>query len=307
MIETLSGMFASIVTLLALHGFAQDGSEIVLRGDGEKKGNFVERSIDADDVYDTRFGFLSLSSVGHSEQISLNDEVFHQYDGLSIDIDRIDQMGAGRDVALISEVSGGSFCWGNFRLVTLEDQRVEVTEPFAECEGDIIWYHVSDNAVEIVVAVPDPSIEAAVYRFDGQRIHKKTVEYTEYAANRAGAGSDVTRWSGRHPRELFRDESERLRFLTIMSRAEMFALARHVSVGNSLENVGDYVLGSGCVPHNCHRLHGAVAIRKSDGQPFAVMIDREGRTIVFGGTRMQLPPSLRNFVDSGGRSLAPSR
>lgn len=219
----------------------------------------------------TRFGTLQTFKPGRYEPTQL------LYNGALVAEDhRVHILGAfarggeAHDWAVIETQHGGNMCPVSYILLKVSAQGVVRTEPFGECTGGLRDVRLVPGGIEAELGNGSLLIDKVVYRFDGQAMTRTEHASAAPTGRRAGAGADVTRWLNTHPSEILRDPSEQLRFLQIMTRAEMDDLSRHISVASTTEYMGGWVFGRGCLPHQCNSAAGGWGIRVADGAVIAL-------------------------------------
>jgi hypothetical protein len=185
------------------------------------------------------------------------------------------------DWVLVRFETGGNACFSVHAVLRVAPGAMSVSAPFGHCVAEVVDLTVLPDRIEVVMTHPDVSIARETFTYDGATLSVETRRLqTDVAA--AGPGPDVVRWLGRHPSEIFNDLSERARFARAMPEGRISALADHVSVSTTTERRGDWVLGRGCLPHQCDRARGLWGVRITDGAVGAAFLGPNGAAEVYG-------------------------
>jgi hypothetical protein len=209
------------------------------------------------------------------------------------------QTGDGVQTVLVSFSNMGNGCFDDFALIRVGEGRIVPTERFGGCTRQVLAMRSFAGGVEIDLPAGNPRLAYQRFRFDAAGLSRTDVARDDAQVKTAGAGADVTRWIGARPLDPFQDASERNRFLTIMTAAQMDDFTPMISVANAVVLLGDFVAGRGCLPHSCNTDQAAWAIRISDGRPFAVSRSNGVPGQVFGSAFADLPPALQQFLATG--------
>jgi len=185
------------------------------------------------------------------------------------------------DWVLVGFETGGNACFSVHAVLRVSPDGLSVSPPFGHCVAEVVDVTVHPGRVEVVMTHPDATILSETFTYDGATLSAETSR-VQTAFAPAGPGPDVLRWLGRHPSEIFDDLSERARFATVMPEGRISALADHVSVANATERRGDWVLGRGCLPHQCDRARGIWGVRISDGAVGAAFLGPNGAAEIYG-------------------------
>jgi hypothetical protein len=187
----------------------------------------------------------------------------------------------GHDWLLVRFETGGNACFSVHAVLRVSPAGMSVSAPFGHCVAEVVDVTVHPGRIDVVMTHPDVTIARETYTWDGATLSVETARLTTEVAA-AGPGPDVLRWLGRHPSKIFNDLSERARFARAMPEARISALADHVSVATTTERRGDWVLGRGCLPHQCDRARGVWGVRITDGAVGAAFLGRNGAAEVYG-------------------------
>lgn len=263
----------------------------------------------AADSFFTRFSELRI--VDGYELISYGREGNWHPDGRYVDGTRLDDDEVGLwletriywrpdvDAVVLGRrhVTGACVVRYQFVLVTPEGN-ARASNPSKSCSWDIIAMRVSHEEIVLDVEIPyRPDLVHLTIRFDGNALQEFEIPRDDSGAEIAGAGPDVTRWIGVHPAALLDDSSERRRFETIMSREEVYELVGHMYLAFDYAKLaGDFLIATGCKPHDCGDAKAAIAIEVTTGRPFAIIYSRENGIRVFGSTLSDVPGPLRRIA-----------
>ncbi len=101
---------------------------------------------------------------------------------------------------------------------------------------------------------------------------------------------DVTKWVGREPDEIIADARWQAQFIAVMGKAGFKRLQDDLVIEEPMTRDGDWVVGTGCAPHQCGDVMGGFAISVKTGKILAVVRDAGG--VKHWGSGAQEPPSL---------------
>ncbi len=204
--------------------------------------------------------------------------------------------GEAQDWVVVESSHNGNMCPTSYVILRLEQGRLNRSEPFGDCLGQVLDVRLSPGKIEMDLR--DPGLKAELQRFayDGRTLTVSAIAPQGTPQPAAGAGAAVTRWIGTHPTELLNDTGERARFGRIMSLDQMEQLRRAISVANRTEQRGDWVFGAGCMPHQCNAVVGFWALRISDGAAAAGVFDRDATEVLYGFPDTFTDPVLLQFV-----------
>lgn len=188
--------------------------------------------------------------------------------------------GEAHDWVLVSSNHGGNMCPTEFVALKIAAAGIARTESFGSCLGDDP--DVTFEPGRMIVTLHDPAldVERRRFAFDGATLTDTAIAAATAPA--AGAGADALRWVGRSGYEVLEDAGERARFAQILPGDLLADLLRRVTLGNAARQVGGWVVGTGCQPHQCNVHAGLWAIRIADGRPAAVFFDEGNREQWYG-------------------------
>ncbi len=233
-------------------------------------------------VFDTRFGQVQAVGGDVDNFLWFNGRMYDEIYGQRIFIlGGFGLANQAHDWVLIRAQTGGNGCFPVHQLIRVSQAGLSYSEPFGHCAAEPLDVRVFPGRVEMDLSHPNVTIARETFGFDGP-VLTSTQETITVTTQPAGPGAQVMRWIGQHPHAIFDDFSERARFETIMPAAEINALANHVLVANSSFRQGDWVIGQGCMPHQCNVSRGLWALRISDGAAAAAIMDPNGYLRVWG-------------------------
>lgn len=173
------------------------------------------------------------------------------------------------DWVLVSHHHGGNSCGGAYHLIQASSESVLISPEIGDCAMPILDVRVARGMIEIDLMHMDVAIDRETFAFDGATLN--SVEDRQVAE--APSQADPRQWVGQHPYRIFEDPAERARFLQIMSDLQLEELAARVGPANSVIEREGWVLGAGCMSHNCGASRGVWGIRIDDGEVAAVSMD----------------------------------
>ena len=185
------------------------------------------------------------------------------------------------DWLLVRFETGGNACFSVHAVLRVSQGGLRVSPAFGHCIAEVVDLTVHPGRIDVVMTHPDVTIASETYSFDGAALSVETRRLETDVAP-AGPGVEVLRWLGRHPSEIFNDLSERARFARAMPEDRISALANHVSVSTTTERRGDWVIGRGCMPHQCGRARGVWGVRITDGAVGAAFLGEGGAAEIYG-------------------------
>lgn len=247
-----------------------------------------------DEVHSTRFG--DIHAVGSNYQFTL----WHNQTQLPLPenarwwVQWAEQGEGDIDWVLAAHHHGGNSCGGGYYILRLSESGVAPSREISDCDGRLMAIRTGEDWIEIDRLDRDIEVPLATVRWQGDE-YTETYHYAPPVAP-AGAGSDVTRWIDEHAYFILQDASERARFSTAMQIWEMQDLAIRLSVGNSVVQAGDWVVGTGCMPHSCGLEIGAIGMRISDGAVAAIIQSHGEAERAFG---LASDPAFRAAVAEG--------
>ncbi len=216
-----------------------------------------------DDVLTTRFGEVHVEGSDFAKTLWRGTEPLPLPENARWWIDWSAQGEGAYDWVIASNHHGGNSCGGASYILRLEADATAISAPFAGCDGRMTDVRTGDGWIEVDRTDRDITITHVTIRWEGEA-YSETSQFAPLAPP-AGAGEDVTRWIGQNPYVIFEDAGERARFGQVMEPQDLQNLAEFTSVSAGVSQLGDWVFATGCQPHSCGIVMGAVGIRVSDG------------------------------------------
>lgn len=204
--------------------------------------------------------------------------------------------GEAVDWVIVETSHSGNMCPSGFVILRLGADGIRRTGKFADCLGGLRDTRILEGRVEMDFADPDPRIEYQTFSYDGTNFTVASVERPN-DGTMPGGGADVTRWIGQHVNAPMSDPQERRRFGTIMSDAQFAEMDQRIAIGRQGTQVGGWVTGYGCWPHECNASWGVWGIRISDGKPMAVFFNAGQPPKLFGTDLDYSDPFIRYALD----------
>jgi len=251
------------------------------------------------DRFQTRFGLVEVVGGDNQRTIAVNGQVLPLEPNYSYNI--LGAWGladAGQDWVFVQAHHGGNMCGPGITVLRVSATTIEVLGTLEDCTGFPFETRVYPDAVELDVYDNGFRSDYTTYLFDSAGASRLQVAGVFAAPVAAGPGADAIRWVGAHPYDLFRDASERARFLTIMSEDQIYDLASRIGPANSVIQRGDWVLGAGCQAHACNLAAGLWGIRISDGVPAAAVLEARQPPVAYGAAA--LDPVFSAWVEENG-------
>lgn len=182
------------------------------------------------------------------------------------------------DWVLVSHHHGGNSCGGAYHIIRASGDGLLVSPEIGVCALPVLDVRVAAGVIEIDLVNTDVAIDRETFAFDG-------VTLTVVEDRQVGQGpsqADPRQWVGQHPYRIFEDPAERARFLEIMDEAQLQELSVRIGPANSVIERGGWVLGAGCMAHNCGASRGVWGIRVADGEVAAASMDAGSGRRIYG-------------------------
>jgi len=227
---------------------------------------------DLHDALSTRFGELRVMYDGDLRRLAVGRHLIDlpaDYIWWVRDVWSVESTPA--DWALVSWHSGGASCHGGWHMLRITADGTTASPEIEICEGRLLDLQADAGGLEMVLEDQSFAISQNTYRWDGAEMTRTPLAAPDVPP--AGAGEDVTRWIGEHPYMPYRDRSEQMRFATIMSPSDVEDLFAVIGPATEVEQDGDWVLGEGCMAHNCPYASGLWGMRISDGAVVAAIVE----------------------------------
>jgi hypothetical protein len=185
----------------------------------------------------TRFGTLTVADTqaewGDAEQVLLNGAPVQGTLDRFVDVRAVMPRpdGNAADWVLLSLSNGGNGCPMMWTFMELTAQGGQVSDRFGTCsEAEEDYLRTTGRSVGLYLPFLEEGVGFATFYYEGQKATKFATLYDNVSVLVAGAGLDVTRWSGGHPAAPFKNASERNRFATIPSPDQAQNLAARVGL-----------------------------------------------------------------------------
>jgi len=251
------------------------------------------------DRFQTRFGLVEVVGPENQRTIAVNGQVLPLETNYSYNIHGAWGLAdAGQDWVFVQADHGGTMCGPGITVLRVSATTIEVMGTLDDCTGFPFETRVYPDAIELNVYDTSLQVNYTTYRFDSSGASRLDIAGVFAAPVAAGPGADATRWIGAHPSTLFRDASERARFLTIMTEDQIYDLASRIGPAENVIQRGDWVLGAGCQAHACGLAAGLWGIRISDGVPAAAALDEGAAPVAYGAAA--LDPVFSAWVGENG-------
>jgi hypothetical protein len=251
------------------------------------------------DRFQTRFGLVEVVGPENQRTIAVNGQVLPLETNFSYNI--LGAWGladAGQDWVFVQGHHGGNMCGPGLTVLRVSAATIEVLGTLEDCTGFPFETRVYPDAIELDVYDSGLQVDYTTYLFDGAGASRLEVAGVFAAPVAAGPGADALRWVGTHPYDMFRDASERARFLAIMSEDQIRDFAVRFGPADNVIQRGDWVLGAGCQAHACNLAGGVWGIRISDGAAAAAALNEGQPPDAYGAAA--LDPVFSAWVGESG-------
>lgn len=174
------------------------------------------------------------------------------------------------DYVLVSDHAGGNACDPPIRLLRISQSGALVGPHVGGCVYPMaLDVRLFPGRIEVDTPHRDIGIDREVFSWDGAALQSRELAQ----APATTAPGDPRQWVGQHPFRIFEDPSERARFGEIMRDWQIEELATRIGPAHSTIERNGWVLGAGCMAHNCNSRRGVWGIRLADGLPAAAAMD----------------------------------
>lgn len=223
------------------------------------------------DQMQTRFGMVEIFGELGSRQLRLNGQTIPGVQNWSLDIvGSFALADEPFDYLLVSDHAGGNACDPPLRLLRISASGALVGPLIGGCVSpQALDVRIAPGQIEIDTPHRDLGVDRSTFVWDGTSVVEREVMASAAAPSRA----DPRQWVGQHPYRIFEDAAERARFEEIMRDWQLEELAARIGPANSVIERNGWVLGAGCMAHNCGSRRGVWGIRIADGAVAAATMD----------------------------------
>lgn len=254
----------------------------------------------------TRFGEIAVAGpassgdyAGMGQELRFAGRPVPGVSGMWLDIDGVWSVGEA-DLAVVHVGSGGNdACANHRRIVSVTARGAEAGTAFGQCGTELLAVRVAGPRLELDLRMTDPRLDHVTYVVFRGRVVEVPVPRVEAAVPAAGGGPAVTRWAGRHPYDLLEDAGERQRLLSVLPLPKLYELEERMAVSTEMVLDGGWLIGIGCMAHNCGFEMGGFAIEVATGRVQVAIRHESAAPEVFGGRRGSLHPALERFLRDG--------
>lgn len=223
------------------------------------------------DQMQTRFGTVAVVGEVGAQQLLLNGQIVPDLENWSLTIvGSFALADEPFDYVLVSDHGGGNACEPPLRLLRISAEGALVGPTVGGCVyPQVLDVRLASGQIEIDTPHRDFAVERSTFIWDGISV----TEWEVAAGTAAPSRADPRQWVGQHPYRIFEDPAERARFEEIMRDWQIEELATRIGPANSTIERNGWVLGAGCMAHNCGTRRGVWGIRIVDGEPAAATMD----------------------------------
>lgn len=210
----------------------------------------------------------------------------------------LDRLGT---LQLIRVESGGTMCPAEYLWLDAAPGRIRITEIFGTCSdlAEVTWDSAS---VRVIMPSLDPSEGKVAFIWDGKGAE---VQRQVLGPARSGLppGAPVVSWEGRRSSEFLAAPDWHALLVELMGPDALADALDTIQLGEPFHLEGDWMVGTGCRPHQCDERAGAVALHRADGRVMVALVDAEQGVRFWGDRSGDIPPGVQAILNSS----APSR
>ncbi len=198
------------------------------------------------------------------------------------------------DVVLLGLSMGGTACPAQFAWLDTRPGLIRVTEVFGTCSdlAEVSW-----DAEAVIVSMPSlaPGEGQVDFLWDGKTA---TVEELVRGPQPTGLppGGPAMAWEGRFGVELLEAPEWAPVLGPLMGAEALTDAQRIVQVGHPFAVQGDWLVSTGCQPHQCDITMGAVALHLSDGALIVALWEDGIGPRAWGDLTRGLPPGVAEVM-----------
>lgn len=239
----------------------------------------AEVEFGAHTVFETRFGTLQVTGEGANRLLFDGREV-PLPTGAAVTI----RAGYGRseeafDYVLIGQGSGGRACPPPVTVLRVAAGEVRLSQPMGACVREVLDIRVLPGRIEIDLPGSATPPTRRIFTFDGSATTERLAD-RQVVSPEADFG--VARYVGDYAGDFYSNPALSERLSTIMPQEAIDRLFVAASVGGPMVQRGEWVIATGCMPHNCDRRRGLIAIRIGDGAAGAAILFRDRPSEIYG-------------------------
>jgi hypothetical protein len=192
------------------------------------------------------------------------------------------------DVVLIQLSSGGNACPATYAWLDTRPGSIRLTDEFGTCSD---LHEISWDAETVTVSMPSmvPGEGKVAFVWDGKSTQIKEVAFAPAATGLPPGGSPAA-WAGRFGAELLAAPEWESLLLDLMGQAALDDARRILQVGQPFTAQGDWLISTGCQPHQCDETSGAVALNLRDGRLIVALWERGIGPRAWGDLSAGIPP-----------------
>lgn len=198
------------------------------------------------------------------------------------------------DVVLVQLASGGSLCPAQYVWLDTRPGLVRLSDVFGTCSD---LHELSWDAAGVTVSMPSmrPGEGRVDFIWDGKTSALREVARAP-AASGLPPGPSVAGWAGRFGSELLAAPEWQGLLSGLMGRAALDDALRIVQVGMPFAAEGDWLVATGCQPHQCDVTAGAVALNLRDGRLIVALWEDGLGVRSWGDLSAGIPPGVSSVL-----------
>lgn len=235
------------------------------------------------DRIDTPSGPAVLTVLGTDAVLSIDGQQF-LFEGMLYS-SFADRLG---DVVLVQLASGGNACPATYAWLDTRPGLIRMTEEFGTCSD---LHEISWDAETVTVSMPSmvPGEGKVAFIWDGKSNKVKEVASAP-AATGLPPGASPAAWAGRSGAELLAAPEWESVLIGLMGQAALDDARRILQVGQPFTVQGEWLVSTGCQPHQCDETASAVALNLRDGRLIVALWERATGPRAWGDLSAGIPP-----------------
>lgn len=233
---------------------------------------FAQIELSYTDRMETRFGVVEVVGDIGVQQLRFDGQIVPDLQNWSLTIRGSFALADEPfDYLLVSDHSGGNACDPPLRLLRIGAGGALVGPTIGGCVNpQALDVRLAPGQIEIDTPHRDLAVDRVTFVWDGVAVS----EHETAAELAVPSSADPRQWVGQHPYRIFEDPTERARFGEIMRDWQIEELATRIGPANPTIEQSGWVLGAGCMSHNCNLRRGVWGVRIADGEPAAATMDQ---------------------------------